>query len=117
MWRLNLKDIDWPSLSLKPRATHSDSCKKLLDIVSNFFLEQMVSVPTRGSAILDLLLTNKPDTLINIKTAPGMSTVNDHDIISANILCQIPINRKSPRKIFIWKRGDIAGFLNLLNSI
>ena len=105
----NLKDIDWPSLSLKPRAIHSDSCNKLLDIISDFSLEQMVSVPTRGSAILDLILTNKPDTLINIKTGPGMSTVNDHDIISANILCQIPINRKSPRKIFLWKRGDIAG--------
>ena len=69
----------------------------------------MVSVPTRGSAILDLILTNTPDTVINIKTAPGMSTENDHDLISAEILCEIPINRKSPRKIFLWKRGDFTG--------
>ena len=105
----NLKDIDWTALLNKPRAAHPDSCSKLIEIVSDFSLDQMVSIPTRGSAILDLVLSNKPDTVTNLKTIPGMSTANDHEIIVTDILCTIPVNKNRPRKIYQWKKGDIAG--------
>ena len=108
----NLKDIDWTTLSNKPRAAHPESCKKLTELISDFSLEQMVTVPTRGSAILDLVITNKPDTITNLDTTPGLSTVNDHDIVTADILCSIPINRKTPRLIYQWNRGDITGLRN-----
>lgn len=106
---INLKDIDWNSLSVKPRAAHSDSCKQLIDVISDFSLDQMVTFPTRGCSTLDLIFTNKPDSVVNLDTMPGLSTVNDHDIVTADILGTIPVNRKAPRKVYKWNRGDIPG--------
>ena len=58
---------------------------------------------------VDLVLSNKPDTVTNLRTIPGLSTANDHEIIVTDILCTIPVNKNLPRKVFQWKKGDIAG--------
>ena len=58
----NLGDIDWTHDTPKPQASNSVQCNQILEIAREFFLEQMVTSPTRvteyTSTILDLFFTN-----------------------------------------------------------
>ena len=58
----NLPDIDWSDECPKPQASNLGQCKRLLDIVKNANLEQIVNEPTRitefTTNILDLFFTN-----------------------------------------------------------
>ena len=61
MGDFNMPDIDWE--------THTggtdSSAQTLLKFANTFFLTQLVDSPTRGSNILDLVLTNRPDYVID----------------------------------------------------
>jgi len=54
MGDLNLPDICW-----KYNTAETKQSRRLLECVGDNFLMQLVSEPTRGGALLDLLLTNR----------------------------------------------------------
>ena len=59
---LNFPSWDWQTMTMKPRAVHTDLHSKFVDIVHDHGLEQMVIELTRRGNILDLiLLTLFPD--------------------------------------------------------
>ena len=59
----NLGDIDWNTESIKPHASSPASCKQLLTLAKDNFLDQMVTHPTRitedNENILDLFITGE----------------------------------------------------------
>ena len=57
----------------------------LLECADNFFMQQLITAPTRGKNGLDLIFTNNPDILSNIKVELVSRKLSDHNIITADI--------------------------------
>ena len=73
----NTPDVDWLTTSPKVKSPVADTlCKFVCD---NFF-SQLVSHPTRGDNILDLLLTTNPDQISSVRVTDSLPGC-DHDAI------------------------------------
>ena len=107
----NLPSINWNSLSTNTPTRDSSLCYRLLDMVQDFYLEQLVMEPTRRSAttsnILDLLLSTKPGLINNVQIIPGLS---DHDHIIATLNQHVQTPPQKSRKIYNFRRGNLEGF-------
>ena len=71
--------------------------------MNDLFLTQMVSEPTCGKNILDLLFSSCPDLVQNIQVRPGIS---DHSCVTAEVLLKAKVTKKKPRKIFMYGKAD-----------
>ena len=68
-------------------------------------LNQIVDTSTRGTAILDLIFTNRPDLIKNPKPLAGLG---DHEIVSHKISLQ-PIRKKpAKREILLSSKIDVS---------
>ena len=61
----NAPGIDWPQLAVKQEGPNKEMCNRLIDILATSQLKQLVEVPTRQKAILDLFCINKPGLIKN----------------------------------------------------
>ena len=99
----NLPDIVWDEedgYSLKSSPTYGTSVNaKLLDIINDHSMFQHVKQSTRKGNILDLVLTTNPNLVKNVQIVDGMS---DHDAVIVDITLKPSINRKQPRKVFLY---------------
>ena len=103
---MNLPSIDWDNLTVKSNPQYGYLVNRLfLDIVEEHALHQNVHEPTRLDNILDLVLTTYPDTISNVQVSPGMS---DHSIVTAEISVNPKRQKKPSRKVFLFKKMDIA---------
>ena len=100
----NLPDIDWDNQQTTNSRTASKH-NKLLEIISEFGLQNMVNDPTRieSGNILDLILTSNPSIITNTHTTPGMS---DHEAVTFEVNLNPIRNRKPPHKVFKYKSAD-----------
>ena len=109
----NLPDLVWDEedgYSLKPSPAYDTEVNtKLLDIINDHSMFQHVKQPTRKGNILDLVLTTNPNLVENVQVVNGMS---DHDAVLVDITLKPSINRKQPRKVFLFKKGDIESARN-----
>ena len=76
----------------------------------------MIEFPThvRGN-ILDLVLTNRPDNIVNIEALGNLST-SDHSILSVDINFRSKFN-KTTEMIIDWKNGDNEGLRDFLSTV
>ena len=82
-----------------------------IDVINNHNLEQIVNSPTTQNHMLDLILTSTPSLF---KEPPGMS---DHKAVIFSINCERPsINRKAPRKVYLYHKGDIPSLKDKLKN-
>ena len=112
----NLPSISWDddNYSTQPNPAYGTEVNnKLLDIVNNHFLTQHVKQPTRGHNILDLVFTTNPNVVADLKIQSGMS---DHDAVIFDINLKPSTNRKQPRKVFIFKKGNMEVVRNDLKQ-
>ena len=96
----NFRNIDWKS----------GKCSRpleqfFIDSINDNLLEQMIDIPTRGSNILDLVFVGDPSAVQNYDTIPPFGT-SDHNIVSVDIKCMIPRVNRSPRKIYLYTKGN-----------
>ena len=72
-------------------------------------LDQIVNTPTRGTAILDLIFTNRPDIAKKPQIIAGLG---DHDCVTHEI--SLKIFRKKPikREILLWTKADNENIIN-----
>jgi hypothetical protein len=103
---LNFPGWDWPSSSLKTKTPCPDLHNKLMDIINDHGLEQMVMFPTRLDNTLDLLITNSPELIPRIEPVPGLS---DHHIVYAEISISIHRKRPVPRVIPLYHKANWTG--------
>ena len=66
----NFPDFQWPSTSPKPRSGHPNLHKQFVDLLEDTGLVQLVTEPTRGENILDLVVTNAPSLIPRIRGHP-----------------------------------------------
>ncbi|CAM2111629.1 unnamed protein product [Caretta caretta] len=82
MGDFNFPDICWESNT----AVHRQS-RKFLESVGDNFLVQVLEEPTRGRALLDLLLTNREE-LVGEAKLDGNLGGSDHELVEFRILTQ-----------------------------
>jgi len=71
--------IDWVHNSVKPGATVDTS--GFLECLDDNFVTQHVVEPTRGTAVLDLVLTRDPDQISSVDVTETLGS-NDHHMVS-----------------------------------
>ncbi|XP_072043026.1 uncharacterized protein [Amphiura filiformis] len=106
----NQPNIDWttaPNYELKLNHwANVGTATKLLELMENNGLEQLVNLPTREENFLDLLFTSNSSLVNNITTKPGVS---DHNIVIAEVQLNTRRRKLPPRKIYIRSKADEAG--------
>jgi len=101
----NLPDILWDTLEIKKNPQYTKTLnEKMIDIMQEYNLTQIVHEPTRGSNTLDLFLTTNPDLAEPPSVHPGMS---DHDVVICNFRLKAKQQRKAPRVVYQVGRGDV----------
>ena len=103
---------------------HTDSELKndLHNLLLDFNLFQLITTPTRGNNILDLLITDSPIHFYDTGTLPSLSNL-DHDIIYGKFQYSYSTSSNYTRRIWKYDLGnytdlnnDITDTLNLPNS-
>ena len=89
----NAANITWETKSVRERSLYPLLHEKLLDILMDHALSQLVHSPTRLNDILDLFITNLPALTKSVDVIPGIS---DHDIVLINSLVRSPILKQEP---------------------
>ena len=99
---MNLACIDWEREIVLTEQTNStrylNQCTKFLETISEIEVSQhckIITSPISG-IILDLMLTNRPDIVIDISVYPGML---DHNVVIGTFNLITSRTRKPQRKI------------------
>ena len=100
----NLPDINWNNIC-STNAQTAAKHNKLIEIMGEFGLTNMVNEPTRldSGNILDLVLTSNPSLISTINTVAGMS---DHEAILFDINMNPTRNIKPPHKVYSYRSAD-----------
>ena len=98
-------------------SVHSDSELKndLHSLLIDLNLFQLISTPTRGNHILDLLITNSPIHYYDSGTLPSPSNF-DHDFIYGNSQYSYSSSSSFTRRIWKYDHGDYASMNNHLTN-
>ena len=112
-WDFNQPDIDWLENTVPGKQYIKEINFKFLDIINKTSFNQTVNEPTRRSNILDLIFSTYPAQLEEIHTTPGMS---DHLAVSTNLNIKNNRTKKTPRKIYIFKKADSTKIKTALSS-
>ena len=111
----NLPNIDWSHFNPSP-VVHSEENNLLCDAISDFNLQQMVMEPRRSANILDLLFTNRPDILHEVKVVDGLPG-SDHDAVYFSInLGRRRISRQK-QLVYNFKKANFDLFREMLSKI
>jgi len=110
MGDFNYPDIDWSVHSCLPTA--SEDSQLFLDCLDDNFLSQHVTVPTRKDSILDLVISDDPDTVDGVQNL-GSFASSDHDILSFDI--NVSVTESSiRRRVLDYAKGDYMSMRNEL---
>ena len=100
----NFRNIVWPDrLNKSGSALSQSEGQKLVDIMNDHGLEQLVHFPTRERNTLDLIMTSLPAQFVDIHSPDKLS---DHDIVSGTLKVVIPPIKKPRRKVYRYQKGD-----------
>ena len=106
----NLPDLDWDSYTITGSQYPQTLNEKYLEIFDLNSLNQVVNFPTRKSATLELLLTNRPAFIEDCRPTAGFG---DHQsAVLSDIYCHSKRQKPVQRKVFNWKRANIEGLKN-----
>ena len=84
----------------------TDVNQSLLESINEFALDQLVTEPTRGRNILDLIFSSHPESISNIEVIPGIS---DHEAVYCElILHNKPESDNIEHPVFLYNRGNMA---------
>ena len=76
---------------------------KLVELISDHELEQVVHFPTRGQNTLDLIITSLPGQFVDIHIPDRLS---DYDIVSGTLKIVITPIKKPKKKVYKYQKGD-----------
>ncbi|RMC08902.1 hypothetical protein DUI87_13896 [Hirundo rustica rustica] len=106
----NLPDIFW-----ELNTAEKQQSRKFLECVEDNFLSQLVSKPTRGGTMLDLLFTNR-DGLVGDVEVGGRLGHSDHEIIEFSIIGEKRRNINKISTLDFW-RADFGLFKRLIQRV
>ena len=100
---LNLPDIDWHRLEVTRNQYPREINQAFLDKLNDMGLQQVNERPTRGSNILDIFLTNRPNLVSRCTTIPPLS---DHDIVLVDSKTKATRIKPVSHIVSVWKKAD-----------
>ena len=114
----NLKEINWDNHTVSANANHIAT--KFYDEIQNNFLTQLVKEPTRyrqgeQANILDLILTDTPELINNIKICPPLGDKGDHNVILFEY--DVPPENIPQAGKFSYYKGNYNEMAQLLEGI
>jgi hypothetical protein len=106
----NLPGINWDDYVHMPSTPYPLSSQKFLDMLAEFSLEQLNKLPTRGNSILELLITNRPESVLSITTDTG---IGDHGKLVVSNFSFLPkVTQSLKRPVLQYNKADWHGFKN-----
>lgn len=99
----NAPGIDWKNGCLTESYTSKSFRELLITISSDYFLEQVVSEPTRGRNLLDLCFTTHPNQVKQCSTMPGLS---DHEAVIVTFATSLHVLKQCPRKTLLYNKAN-----------
>ena len=75
----------------------------------------MVTSPTRGNNLLDLVLTGDPSTFHSCTVSTPFHS-SDHNSVNMLVQCPVPRINASPRQVFLYSKGDYQGLNNVFKN-
>ena len=115
-----MPDIDWDEDDIKGgytiKASHNYSTEinqLAIDLVEEHCLQQCVTEPTREKNISALVLTTNENLVHKVDVMNGMS---DHQMIITTINARPKIIRNKPRKVYLYKKGNLDVVKEYLDS-
>ncbi len=107
----NFRGIDWSTESAL------GNCEDMfLRCIQENFLHQMVTLPTRDKYINDLLLTTDESLVHNVEVYNHFGN-SDHKVIEAEIQLHRPTMATTPRKVFMYSRGNYISMQQEANDL
>lgn len=107
----NYPGIDWRTCT-PTGGTRRNECIDFLDTLSLFNMTQMVSVPTRGSSVLDLVLTTEPENM----RVHVLDCISDHNVLHCEAMIKVVKPEKQMKVLYDYKRADVLNILSDLSS-
>ena len=107
----NVPDIDWSLNAPKVQSSNSTFC----DIVGNNFLTQLVHLPTRDDHILDLILTNHPNSISSVEIVDNLPGT-DHDAVEFVVSSSI-VGVQPNRVLYNYTKADFNVFSEVLSHV
>ena len=113
----NLWDINWEYESVSQYASNSSVVHQLMNTTKYFYLDQVVSEPTRvtetTTSILDLFFTSNQTFINKVEVIPGIS---DHQAVFIESSLR-PARVKTPhKKVFQCRKADYDGMKQELKT-
>ena len=113
----NLPDINWEDESVSQYASNSSVAHQLLNITRDFYLDQVVTKPTRvtetTASILDLFFTSNQTLINKVEVIPGIS---DHEAVFIESSLRPMRVITPPRKVFQYRKADYEGMKQELKA-
>jgi len=110
----NLPGIDWQSMSHVPSRPKKAESELLLSTIQDFHMDQLNTEPTRGTSILELVLSSCPELVTSCTTGPGIS---DHDhVVIVRASVHAKQNTKKSRFIHLFRNVDWENIKSFLRS-
>ncbi|CAM5118465.1 unnamed protein product [Natator depressus] len=110
MGDFNFLDIDW-----RTSASNNNMAQIFLDAIADGFLHQVVAEPTRGDAILDLVLVSSEDLIEEMVVGDNLG-LRDHELIQFKPNGRINKNR-SVSRVFDFKRANFKKLRKLVREV
>ena len=98
------EDFNVPGVSPSVEGLDKSS-SSLSSIMDDFFLDQCVSTPTRGSNLIDLVFTNSPDMISSIEVIDSIPNT-DHDCIEFSVHTLLPKQVWPKCVLYNYKKTD-----------
>ncbi|CAJ0923047.1 unnamed protein product [Ranitomeya imitator] len=81
---LVMEDFNYPDINWETETCETHKGNRFLLITKKNYLSQLVQNPTRGAALLDLILSNRPDRITNLQVVGHLGN-SDHNIVQFHL--------------------------------
>ena len=99
----NCPGIDWEHSTLTDSYVPQHYREKLITLIQDTQMSQLVTFPTRGINILDLWLCTHPDSVLSCEPISGFS---DHDAIILSIQTTRQVIKQHPRTVYLYRSAN-----------
>lgn len=111
----NYPYVDWANLA--PTTTSNAETREFIDVCLNFNLSQILTEPTRvtqeTASLLDLILTNRPDSMSSITY---LREISDHKVIHADFMFSPTLPPSQNKTIRLYNKGNYEAINNHLTN-
>lgn len=108
----NYPGIDWASSSVSSNSSHRHECLRFLHLTHVHLMTQLVTEPTRGDNILDLLFTNNSqEALTHV-----LEEISDHRVVHCSLYLPRADKSKVTKQLLNYACADIDKMNRMLDD-